>query len=363
MERKMTVPIAKARELLGDQALAHVRSWDAVTIKAVMNPNGSWSVSVSEPEGIMVALMVPEHLQAAIAVPGGEPPSDLHVTLCYLGNVDDMSLEDQRRLIGVTGEVIRASACLDGVLTGTGRFINGEDTDAYWVGVEVPGLLEFQGRLATALGDAGFPVRDDFGGYTPHVTVAYIPKDQPTPPLSYAPQRVCFEHVTVCIGATRLAMALQREDEAYPPVGMPSGWTPEAVNKAIEVEEEDRFTLAPWYIPDRLDAHGEWTDKKELERTFHSYLAKADRGIRLQHNTDVVAGEWASGVVWPFRVTLPLTKADGTVTEHTFPAGTPFLGVHWNEEAWKLIKEGKIRGYSIGGTSERMLVDLEGYDA
>jgi hypothetical protein len=35
-----------------------------------------------------------------------------------------------------------------------------------------------------------------------------------------------------------------------------------------------------------------------------------------------------------------------------------FLGVIWNEESWQLVKEGKLRGYSIGGFSDRMLADL-----
>lgn len=207
MERKMTVPLAKAKELLGEEALAHAGAWDSVTIKAVQNPNGTWAVSVAEPDGIMVALMVPSWQAEDIAVPGGEPAEDLHVTLCEIGTVGDISLEDQRRLIGVTGEVVRGSDALEGVLTGTGRFVNGGAEDAYWIGVDVPGLADLQAKLATALVEAGFPVKD-YGTYTPHVTVAYLPADAPTPALTYAPAPVRFEDVTVCIGATRLAMDL-----------------------------------------------------------------------------------------------------------------------------------------------------------
>jgi hypothetical protein len=143
----------------------------------------------------------------------------------------------------------------------------------------------------------------------------------------------------------------------------PGGWAPQIVSKALDQVEEERYTLAPWYIPDRLDAHGEWTDPRELQKTFHAYLAKEDRAIRLQHNTDIVAGRWADGVVWPVEFTTTLQKADGTQTEHTFPAGTPYLGVYWEPWAWELVKAGKLRGYSIGGSSSRMLVNLPEPDA
>jgi hypothetical protein len=34
------------------------------------------------------------------------------------------------------------------------------------------------------------------------------------------------------------------------------------------------------------------------------------------------------------------------------------IGVVWNEEAWEMVKGGELRGYSIGGYSDRMYADL-----
>jgi hypothetical protein len=130
------------------------------------------------------------------------------------------------------------------------------------------------------------------------------------------------------------------------------------MTKAVVTKEEQRYTLAPFYLPDTLDAHDEHTDMAELEKAFHKYMALPDGDIRLQHNRDIVAGHRTDGVVWPFPVTLPMTKANGTVVHHTFPAGTPFLGVTWEPYAWDGIKEGKFNGYSMGGTSHRLEADL-----
>ena len=122
--------------------------------------------------------------------------------------------------------------------------------------------------------------------------------------------------------------------------------------------DEKRFTLGPWYIPDRADAHGEWTDTSELQNALWNYVKSGDRRIRLQHNKNVVAGEWLETMTWPYPVTVPITKADGTMGEYTYPTGTVFMGVQWEPWAWEMVKAGKLTGYSIGGKAERILVDL-----
>jgi 2'-5' RNA ligase len=367
MNRKMTVPIAKAQEMaktLGEDFVATVaallaRGIEAVTIEAAQTSDGTWDIGIAEPDGVMVALMIPDYWASEIALPGGEPAGDLHITLAYLGNAADLSLDDQRKLIGTVGEVAMRTPALRGNLTGTGRFVNGEDEDAFWIGVDIPGLESLQKDLAYTLNTAGFKVADDFGGYTPHVTVAWIPKDLPSPAVDFAPVSVCFDDITVCVGGQRLALDLQSESDEVA-VGAPSGWTPAAINKAIGTIEPDRYTLAPFYLPGTLDAHNEHTDAREIEKAFWGYMAKEDNRIRLQHNTDIVAGRRVDGVVWPLEVTVPLTKADGTQTMHTFPAGTPWLGTIWEPWAWDLIQEGKINGYSMGGTATMLEVDLEG---
>lgn len=128
------------------------------------------------------------------------------------------------------------------------------------------------------------------------------------------------------------------------------------VSKAVS---EERFTLGPMYVPNRLDAHAEWTDTEELQKAVWSYVKSGDRRIRLQHNRDKVAGEWVEVMTWPYDVEVPMMRKDAEPTPVTFPSGTVFLGVKWEPWAWQMVKEGKIRGYSIGGRAERLYVDLE----
>lgn len=155
---------------------------------------------------------------------------------------------------------------------------------------------------------------------------------------------------------------VEKSNPTVSSVHVPStDWDRDKVILSKALEDEKRYTLAPWYVPDSIDAHGEWTDKEEVQRAFWDYLAKPDRTIKLQHNTDIVAGEWVEGLTWPHEITVPVKHPEGD-TEITFPAGTPFLGVVWEPWAWELIKEGEIRGLSIGGKGKRLEADPEDYE-
>jgi len=138
----------------------------------------------------------------------------------------------------------------------------------------------------------------------------------------------------------------------------------DGVEKSLRYEEpfmkadERKFTLGPLYIPNTTDAHSEWTDADELQVAVWEYVKSGDRRIRLQHNRDVVAGEWLEVMTFPYELSVPMVKANGTTSQVTYPPNTVFMGVQWNDWAWDLVKAGKLRGYSIGGKAKRISADL-----
>jgi len=138
----------------------------------------------------------------------------------------------------------------------------------------------------------------------------------------------------------------------------------ERVDKSFEYlapfmkADDKKFTLGPLYIPNKLDAHSEWTDEEELQNAVWDYVKSGDRNIHLQHNRDVVAGEWVEMMTFPYELKIPTTKADGKKTEFTYPANTVFMGVLWKDWAWELVKSGKLSGYSIGGKAKRLGTDI-----
>ncbi len=122
--------------------------------------------------------------------------------------------------------------------------------------------------------------------------------------------------------------------------------------------DDKKFTLGPLYIPNLLDAHSEWTDEEELQKAVWEYVRSGDRDIRLQHNRDVVAGEWVEMMTFPYELKIPVKKSNGDDGEYTYPANTVFMGVLWKDWAWELVKSGKLRGYSIGGKAKRVGTDV-----
>lgn len=126
-----------------------------------------------------------------------------------------------------------------------------------------------------------------------------------------------------------------------------------------KAEDAKRYTLGAMYIPDRLDAHNEWTDAEELQRAVWDYVRTDDRRIRLQHNRDIVAGEWVEVMAFPYELTVPIKTISGIEVNHTYPPNTVFLGVIWEPWAWEKVQKGEILGYSIGGKAERLYVDME----
>jgi hypothetical protein len=70
------------------------------------------SLKAYEPEGmppadarIMVGLWLPSETAAMLAVPGGEAPEQLHLTMCYVGRVGEIGTNAIERLKGVCRDV------------------------------------------------------------------------------------------------------------------------------------------------------------------------------------------------------------------------------------------------------------------
>jgi hypothetical protein len=197
------------------------------------------------------------------------------------------------------------------------------------------------GRIAWALwgGDAGKSWAD--------AIVSRVDKGQPT---------VNDVHVNVPMGSGG--------KPKKKPATTPMMSTTKDIAGIFKATGEMQYTLGPWYIPDAYDAHGEWTDQQELQTALWGYMKNADRQIRLQHNLEVIAGECVEALAWPYPVNVPMLNVDtGEMVEHEFPEGTVFMGVVWQDWAWDLVKEGKIRGYSMGGAGQRVTVDLPTEDA
>ncbi len=127
----------------------------------------------------------------------------------------------------------------------------------------------------------------------------------------------------------------------------------------VRKADERQFTLGPLYVPDFMDSQGEWTDPDTLQKAVWGWVESNDRRIFLQHDREVEAGSWVEVMTMPQPWTVNMLASDGSVAgEVTYPAGTVFLGVVWNDEAWVKVKRGELRGYSLGGMSGSVYAEM-----
>jgi len=131
-------------------------------------------------DGVMVAFALAQDALPKIDVvwPADSsilPPTEHHVTLCFLGSVEALSVS------GLTADhlltYLRAFAeshlPVSGYINGWGRF-NGDDADAVYLNFDAADLPAFRQDLVENLALVAQPVSSH--GFTPHITLAYVPK-------------------------------------------------------------------------------------------------------------------------------------------------------------------------------------------
>jgi 2'-5' RNA ligase len=221
---------------------------DSKALSAAAQPGGEAQT------GVMVAVYPPTDVAAELTVPDGDPPEQLHVTLGFLGNIDD-TLPDGTAL-GDAGEQIMAAltpvaaagTALAGVVGGIGQFPPGPDGTPVWAPVDVPGLSALREQVVAALAAAGVPVRNDHG-FTPHMTLGYdLPDLLPVPMTD-----LTFTDLTVAVGDANMTLPLG----ASPAEGKATAYSPaldiDRSNPPMPTQTKSFPTLAGSY-QERLQA-------------------------------------------------------------------------------------------------------------
>lgn len=149
-------------------------------------------------DGVMLALYPDPETAKALAVDGGSPVEELHVTVCYPGKVADVELEP----LLYAADMIANREPITATIGGHGRFTGGEDGDVLVALVDSPALEDLRRDVLDALAAQGVPVVRNHG-YTPHVTLAYLDPDDASPVDRLDPVTVTFTGLAVVYGEDR----------------------------------------------------------------------------------------------------------------------------------------------------------------
>lgn len=331
---------------------------------------GQSDIYLLRPEGVMVAWKPRQFERDRIRIHEGTPCDEIHMTVVYLGKLADFDQEQQRTIIGVVTEVAQKHKAIEGEINGVGRFFttNDDGEQPVWLGGDFPGLRELREDIVNALRAAGIEWEESHPDYHPHITIGWVPEDYEGVGFTINPYETRIDNVTVYFGGLEYEIELDgpdwnKPDEYGPYFGgeyAPNLYVPvlKADGAPVSTDVAKKYTYGAWYVPDAVDLHNEWATRDDVQEALWKYVESGDRDIRLQHNPEIVAGTWVELATVPVPVDMPVENEAGVLVKHTYPAGTPFMGVIWKDWAWDLVEKGLIRGYSIGGSAQRMLVDM-----
>lgn len=127
-------------------------------------------------KAVYVALVPPRWAREHLAVPGGEPADDLHLTLAYLGKAEAMSDERLGTLKELVADFASRQRELKAEVGPVGRFEASESSkgkEVVWREVKATGLTEMRSELVDELEAAGFAVAQELE-FVPHMTVSLV---------------------------------------------------------------------------------------------------------------------------------------------------------------------------------------------
>lgn len=180
--------------------------------------NGMDSASKS-----MIAFMLPDDLREKIktAFPfiSDEVYNNLHLTLAFLGETEDM---DVIKTLKSMFEAADYQPVVKGQVQGLARFISGGEQDAFVLTFDSPAMPELHRRLSQAMDWKGVTIPHDHG-FIPHITLAYIGKDDELPVSTFEPFDMEITGMSLVNGnETFLAVPFYQEGKVYPNTQAPS---------------------------------------------------------------------------------------------------------------------------------------------
>jgi 2'-5' RNA ligase len=283
------VPVCNAHEAKGKDAAArctpdgskdpsnidYVRPVAAFEHEALLEGLG---LEVAQHTGCMVALFPTDDVATDLAVAGGEPPEQLHVTLAFLGDSGAFTEDQVVKLKVVVEAWAHTVAPIEAKISGVGMF-NGDaedpnSDDVTYASIDAPVLPDVRHRLVEAMTEAGLPVATSHG-FTPHMTLAYSKI-----PVAMESRQVEFSQVTIAFGPEHYSFPLTGPDAEV-----------EAAAETIKMSDgkypisDQKSANSAWKLRSHSDTHSEESVIEHIRRackklglTFPGGDAPSDSG-------------------------------------------------------------------------------------
>lgn len=204
----------------------------------------------------------------ALAYPGGTPAHEIHMTLAYFGDKDDVTPRQMRAIQDTCTEFAGFNVPFEATLGGITRF-SGEDEDALVVNVDSNMVHEMRQWIERELtGGHGVLINKDHG-FTPHITLGYLHHDDDTPIQRWTPRMFEFVNLEFWHGGYHSVYPLGMRNVENPEAPAPTEAPPEAID-AIQQEGA---------IPMRKDVHTGNGGRKKPQRDKKIIERPGTRGL------------------------------------------------------------------------------------
>lgn len=150
---------------------------------------------------------------AGIPEEGLQTADQMHLTLAYLGKVADAPGSDEENVTAELEKFASGWGSIKGAINGVGRFIDNPDKDCIYLNFDSPELPRFRQALVAFLKGIDVDPAENHG-YTPHITLAYIGKDDPMPTITLQSIEVAFDALTLMWGNQPYEVSLNSADNA-----------------------------------------------------------------------------------------------------------------------------------------------------
>ena len=155
--------------------------------------------------GAMIALFLPIGVGSRFiqSDPGALPPNELHITLAYLGKVDDLSLRQVKEAHGLMSLISENHPPLTGHINGCGRFCNGDDNgDPFFIIPDLAALPNLRQIIIDGLKSCDINAASDHG-FVPHITLTYLPHAEYNPFDILDKTPISFGDISLVLGDER----------------------------------------------------------------------------------------------------------------------------------------------------------------
>lgn len=173
-------------------------------------------INADNQSGVMVAFRIPSDAANMIAIdedaiPGAEviPQDDLHITLVYMGDISGFQDEGMKQKVrDVVEAFAKSHTPLKGAVNGIGQFANATDGKRpFYANFDSPALPDFRQELVEALESSGVVISKNHG-FTPHITLAYIPEGYTSKLPDIPTISITFDTLYLSMGEEEIAYEL-----------------------------------------------------------------------------------------------------------------------------------------------------------